>query len=286
VKDGQSTLQPVPFAMNRALLFGPLLLIYQMPKTGSQTVEATVRGSGLPHNILRLHFLSRALAAKVQEGLREGHHDGEWERQTLEQLSCSRRIPRVLRLRRWMRVCGFDIPRIEVISAVREPIGLALSATFENYFHFFKNLESATIDACRQELLRPREHKFVQRWFELELKAMLGIDVYATPFPQETGFAIYEGAHARALVYRFEALKSLPKMLKQFLGREVPQIESRNVSESKDYAAAYRRAKQALRLPAEFVQSQCQCRMMQHFYSAAERLEFERQWSEMSAAPV
>lgn len=75
-------------------------------------------------------------------------------------------------------------------------------------------------------------------------------------------------------------------MLKQFLGRQMPQLESRNLSESKDYAAAYRRAKQALRLPAEFVQSQCQCRMMQHFYSAAERLEFERRCSEISVAPV
>src|SRR5215831_13493721 len=103
------------FAMNRALLFSPLLLIYQMPKTGSQTVEATLRCSGLPHHILRLHFLSPALAAKVREGLQEGHRDGEWERQTLEQLSCSRRIPRVLRFREWLRVCGFDIPKVEVI---------------------------------------------------------------------------------------------------------------------------------------------------------------------------
>jgi hypothetical protein len=179
-----------------------------------------------------------------------------------------------------MRLCGVNIPKIEVISAVREPIGLALSAAFENYFHLFKSLESATLDACRQELLKPREHKFVQRWFELELKAMFGLDVYATPFPRGKGYAIYEGAHARALVYRFEALTKLPQMLQEFLGRTVPSVESRNLGESKDYGGAYRRTKQTLRLPANFVQAQCQCRMMRHFYSESERQEFERQWTE------
>jgi hypothetical protein len=179
-------------------------------------------------------------------------------------------------------VCGFNIPKVAAISAVREPIGLALSAAFENYFRVFKNIESATIDACRKELLKPREHKFVQRWFELELKSMLGIDVYGTQFPQEKGYAIYESHHARALVYRFEALRLLPFMLTEFLGRNIPAVESRNVGESKDYGTAYRRAKQALRLPAKFVQAQCQCRMMQHFYSDSERLQFERQWTEQA----
>src|SRR5690348_13402337 len=101
--------------MNRNLLFGPLLLVYQMPKTGSQTVEATLRSCGLPHHILRLHFLSRELAEKVRAGLREGHRHGEWERQTREQVACSRRIPRVLRFRKMLRVCGFSIPKIEAI---------------------------------------------------------------------------------------------------------------------------------------------------------------------------
>ena len=269
--------------MNGNLLFGRLLLIYQMPKTGSQTVEATLRSCALPHPILRVHFLSRPLAEKVREGLGTGHRNGEWERQTLEQLACSRRMRKVLRLRNLLRVCGFKIPKVEAISAVREPIGLALSAVFENYFHFFNNLESATLDACREELLKPREHKFVQRWFELELKDILGIDVYATPFPRETGYGIYEGRHARALVYRFEALKLLPAMLREFLGGRIEATLNRNIGEAKDYGAAYQRAKQTLRLPADFVQAQCQCRMMQHFYSESERQRFERQWSEEPA---
>jgi hypothetical protein len=269
--------------MNGNLLFGRLLLIYQMPKTGSQTVEATLRSCDLPHHILRVHFLSRPLAEKVREGLGTRHQNGEWGRQTLEQLFCSRRIRKVLRLRKLLRVCGFKIPKVEAICAVREPIGLALSAVFENYFHFFNNLESATLDACSEELLKPREHKFVQRWFELELRDILGIDVYATSFPRETGYAIYGGRHARALVYRFEALKLLPAMLREFLGCHIEGTLNRNIGEAKDYGAAYQRAKQTLRLPADFVRTQCQCRMMQHFYSETERQQFEHQWSEEAA---
>src|SRR6266404_6101237 len=44
--------------MNPGILFRRLLLIYQMPKTGSQTVQATLQRCSLPLPIVRLHFLS------------------------------------------------------------------------------------------------------------------------------------------------------------------------------------------------------------------------------------
>ncbi len=264
--------------MWRELLLNRLLLVYQMPKTGSQTVEATVRACGLPVQIVRVHFLSRALAARVRAGLKS-QANNQWEQHTREQLQQARLLRRVLWARRWLHRCGARIPKVEAICAVREPLGLSLAAIFENYLHLFNQLESATLEACRKELLRPRDHKFVHQWFDLELKPMLGIDVYQRPFPQEKGYQIYESAYGRALVYRFEALQRLPVMLTEFLGVPVHSAVNRNLGSVKDYATAYERAKQTLKLPREFVQAQCHCRMMRHFYSQAERQRFEEHWS-------
>src|SRR5579859_3969403 len=218
--------------MAAELVFGRLLLVYQMPKTGSQTVEATLQTCGLPHRIVRVHFLSRALAARVRAGLTP-KSSSEWVRNVREQLRQSGQIRRLLRLRRWLRRCRVQIPKVDAISAVREPIGLGLAAIFENYLHLFNHLESATLEACKKELLRPRDHKFIQEWFELELEAMLGINVYQTAFPRERGYDIFESRYGRALVFRFEGLPKLPQMLTDFLGRPVAQMVSRNVAADK-----------------------------------------------------
>jgi hypothetical protein len=270
--------------MSWQLVFGPLLLVYQMPKTGSQTVEATLEPCGLPHKILRLHFMSPALAERVAAELSARNAGTEWEQRTRAQLARASQTRRALRLRRQLRHFGVPLSKVLAVSAVREPISLQLAAVFENFAASFKDADEAALTTLRNEFLKPRDHLFVHRWFDLELQAMLGIDVYRTPFPREQGYELYENSFARVLVYRFEALGQLPVMLSKLMGRPVPALVSRNMAKTKDYADAYQRVKQQLRLPAEFVRAQCQCRPMQHFYSEAERRSLEARWSETPAA--
>lgn len=269
--------------MYSELIFRPLLLVYQLPKTGSQTVEATLGQCGLPHKMIRLHFMSRPLAARIAAELPAHSAGTEWERRTRAQLACAHRTRRALRLRRWLRYCGARLDKVLAVSAVREPISLQLAAVFENFSASFKDAGEAALTTLRNEFLKPRDHLFVHRWFDLELHAMLGIDVYDTPFPREQGYELYENSFARVLVYRFEALGQLPSMLSKLLGGPVPKLVSRNMAETKQYADAYQRVKQQLRLPADFVHAQCQCRPMRHFYSEAERRSLESRWTETPA---
>lgn len=258
------------------LIFGPLLLVYQMPKTGSQTVEATLAQCGVAHRIIRVHFLSRALAARVAGAM--GPARGACQR---EQFARATELRRALHVRRWLKRCGLRLPKVQAICAVRDPIGMELAALFENHSDLFTGPEEANVAACREEMLKPRDRLFAREWFNLELKAMLGIDVYRTAFPREQGYAIYQNGFARGLVYRFEALKNLAVFLGEFLGREIPAVVNRNIGEAKPYGRAYRRTKEQLRLPADFVRALCHCRMMRHFYSQEERQAFEARWSEV-----
>ena len=171
------------------LLFGRLLLIYQMPKTGSQTVEATLEHCTLPHRILRFHYLSTAMAAEIRRGPVSNRAPDLWAESVRPQLAFMARMSRILVFRRILRWCRVPIPKIEVITAVREPIGLALSSVFENHPCFFSSLEAATLEDFSSVLSRPRLYRF-QDWFDMELEAFTGLQVYRTPFPRARGYAI------------------------------------------------------------------------------------------------
>jgi hypothetical protein len=203
-----------------------------------------------------------------------------WKRDAREQLRLRSRLTAIIALRKLLRLSGFNIPKLEIITGVRNVIAVALSAIFENYRYFVPELSSLTLGKRREALLHPKTCKHVQRWFDEELKATIGIDVYSTPFPREQGYAILENHFARLLVYRVEALARLPKVVKEFLGCEITELINRNAGTSKAYADQYQKAKDQLRLPQEFVRGQLSSKLMRHFYSDEERWRFESQWSE------
>ncbi len=273
----QNSGQPVSL---RRLLLDPLLLVYQLPKTGSQTVEATLQHSLRPHLIFRTHFLSAEIASTTRRLLNSTNQNGAWRRNTELQLAVRDGLWKVVRARMILRRCGLPIRKLEVITAVREPISLALSNLFENYAHFIGQVNENPAEACRRELLKPRDQRFIWQWFERELKGVLGLDIYRWPFPHRKGYDICENRLARVLVYRFDKLAMLPAMLHEFLGGDIRQTVSRNIGRKKPYGNLYREASERLRLPRDFVRAQCHCRMMRHFYTEEERHGFEERWSD------
>jgi hypothetical protein len=251
-----------------------------MPKTGSETVEATLRKNGWEGELCRLHFVSPDWVAWAQRRSREPgpktflHSD--WAR-CAELAQIVQQATRV-RVRQQRR--DPDIKRLHVISAVREPIGLALSAVFQNHEHHFPNLESVTAPRCA-ELVQKHPHlERFQNWFDNELKPLTDIDVFQRPFPRERGFDIYENEVARVLVYRFESLARIKEILETFLEREFREVVNANLSERKPYSGVYAAVKAQIRFPPALVQAHCDSKMMRHFYSLAERQSFQTRWSQ------
>lgn len=273
-------MRALAFLPTRELLFSRLVLVYQMPKIGSQTIETTLHHCSFPYPIRRFHFLSSALNQTVRRGVSSAGPDPVWKRDARLQLSDVREISRTLRLRRLFCACGAAIPRLEVITGVRELISLVLSSVFENYLYFEPAVAAMTVPRCRDILLHPKTFLNLRNWFDLELKRFLGIDVFETPFDTDQGYCIHQNRFARVLVYRFEALRSLPTLLQKFLAWDVPSLVNCNIGAEKAYAERYREVSQKLRLPKEFVRSLYEGHMMRHFYSASERERFYLKWAE------
>jgi hypothetical protein len=261
------------------LLFGKLVLIYQMPKVGSQTIEATLRHYPLGYRIYRFHFLSGAFAKTLRRGLTADQPDPAWKQDAQKQLDSMRTISRALRIRRFLSFCGVNIPKLHVITGVREVISLALASIFENDLCFAPEPESMTPEKCREALLHPKTFKTLKNWFDLELRPFIGVDVYGAGFPHEEGYAVYENHFARVLVYRFEAFERLRTLLAKFLHRNIPRLVNFDLGEAKEYGVQYHSVRKALKLPPEFVASLYDCRMMRHFYSENERDRWHARWT-------
>ena len=271
----------LPLLPPRELVFGRLVLIYQMPKIGSQSIEATLRECSFPHPVRRFHYLSPAITKTIRRGVASAKPDPTWKREANQQLNEVREISRVIRLRRLLTTLGFDLPKLEVITGVRELIGLVLSSIFENYLYFAPSLEAMTLERCREAILHPKTFKALRHWFDLELKPFIGVDVFKTTFPHEQGYMTYENQFARVLVYRFDALGNLTPVLRNFLGHDIPALVKANESSAKPYFRQYRFIRENLRLPAKFVRSLYEGNMMRHFYSDEERRRMQSKWDEL-----
>ena len=134
----------------RELLFRRVILIYQMPKIGSQTIEATLRQCSVPHPIYRFHYLSRTMAQNVRNTLAASEPSQAWKRRAREQLNLTCEFSRLIRFRKWLRLCGFPIPKLDVISGVRDLVGLVLASLFENYLRIGPSVECLTTDKCNE----------------------------------------------------------------------------------------------------------------------------------------
>jgi hypothetical protein len=269
--------------MKYDLLFGRLLLIYQMPKTGSQTVEATLQQCPLPHRILRFHFLGPYMTDRIRELMRLRPVGDAWSQSAQQQLDLAAKLSRAIRWRKILCSAGVRLPKLEVITGVRELIGLGLSSVFQNQQCFAETEAGPTLETCRDLMLRPRMFTALENWFDWELKSHLGIDVYQTPFPRAKGYAIYENRLARVLLYRVEAMRQISAMLREFLGCDIPTTITRNVGREKDYSKQYAFMQENLRFLPAFVAGKYDTKMMKHFYSVEERKAFELKWREEPA---
>jgi 2-polyprenyl-3-methyl-5-hydroxy-6-metoxy-1,4-benzoquinol methylase len=278
-------------AFRSDLIRHPLLLIYQMGKVGSQTIEATLRNAHIPQKIVRLHIMSPHNIGMLGRRLGDNAMSEPAKESLRRQLNEATHLYHIMLARRIRAFVGTRRAKAQLIVGVRDPVGLMLASIFQNRSAFFSNLEGITAETVRELILKDPKVEpirrrymaestaYVDNWFDVELKKVTGIDVYRQPFPHDRGYFIYENKAVRALVYRFENLDGLKPMLEDFLGLELPLLMHCNIGEEKSYAETYRKVKEQLRLPVEYLRSQYSTRLSQHFYTDTEREQLIQQWS-------
>lgn len=185
----------------------------------------------------------------------------------------------------WRNRLRFDSTRRDVITAVREPIGHVVS----RFFQGGEGLGFFSGDPDPQQDLRPLVAHFEEYYsrnsswdfFDEEIKAGLGVDLYAHPFPTAEGALTVETDRFRVFVYRFEDLaKVAAGPLPAFLGCAAPiELPRSNVGAEKSYAALYKRFRNEAVLPGWILDQAYEKPMATHFYTEEEREAYRRRWS-------
>jgi hypothetical protein len=269
------------------------ILIYSVGKVGSSTVAEALAARGLGASLYHLHWLTPARLRRDAELQRAAaaRHRGT----PLEAHFRPRYVWRGEFLRERVQGPPPGGGSWRIVTLVRDPLARNVSAFFQNLPLLGYDVAArpgprsedevdALLALFARTYLRPGGADAIDgdplTWFDEELAAVFGTDVYAAPFPVERGFAIHEGARARVLVLRLEDLdRCAAAAFEAFLGLRGLALRREQGAEDKAYAALYRRFRERLRVPDDALERFYGSRYARHFYSDAERARFRARWA-------
>lgn len=163
-----------------------------------------------------------------------------------------------------------ELPKVNIITCVREPIGRNLSAFFQNLGKFNSiafDGQPFTTEELLELTLRSRKVHRILNWFDDELNEYFGIDVYEKSLNPE-GFQFYENDKARVLLMKHD----IPDHLKaDCIGEfcEIPNFTlqtPKNTASSKWYFDEYQAIKNR-GFPKWYVTQMLESKYAEHFYS-------------------
>jgi hypothetical protein len=177
---------------------------------------------------------------------------------------------------------------VKIISLVRDPVALIVSGIFQNpYFAGeLAQTDLGSIDPQKaseyiaHKLSDPNTFAYVYGWFDRELRTVFGIDVFASPFPSETGYAVYSKGNVEALVIRLEDLSEKgPNTISDFLGLGEPLVlKKSNVRASSNAKGVYQQVKEHVSLSLSLCKTIYSSKFVTHFYNEAMIDKFTSNW--------
>lgn len=246
------------------------IIVYQMGKVGSSSFEKTLFQLNLSRPLMKAHVLYREhmdfLRAELNISARQYH-----ARHQIEP-----RSRYLLREIKKARSNGKGDWRF--ITMVRNPAAQNISSFFQLLDIIVPDLHvrlrAGTLDLEElrtQFILRYPADCFYNQWFDLELKASVGIDVLNSPFDPSKGYATYEQGCFNVLLLRLESLSDCAnEAVRDYLGIQNFQLTKTNRGEDKEYADLYRLFREEVVLPEEYLDSIYNGRLAKKFYSPEE----------------
>ena len=249
------------------------VIVYQMGKVGSKSIEQSLRSYDLDAPICHSHLLNH-LVETEKNTRRTRAKPG----QTLVELNHARQLRAT--------VLGTPYIHCRLISVVRDPIARNISAFFQNINEYvpefaatLSNGEVNVGDLCRAFIER-FDHETPLAWFDNQMRPVFGIDVFASPFPKDRGFSIYKAQAASLLLFKLEHLQNcVQAAMKEFLGVERFVLQNANTSDQKEYKDVYREFLGAVQLPDDYIERFYGSQMVRHFYTDDEIAGFRSRWA-------
>lgn len=250
------------------------VLIYQMGRVASQTLNDTIRAClpGVP--VYHVHWLNPDNIARAEARVRK--HYG---------LIVKRHLLVSRRLRRFIDRQGLEGHEWLVVTMVRDPVARNLSEFFldlDKYYFpgiFEQPVTSEKLDEIAEHFSSRFDHLCRCHWFEEELQSVFNIDVLSEPFDHKQGFQYVERGGVRVLVLRQEDMPENIKRGVRVLTRVEPgEILQRHVSGKGRNAHVYRALRQRVALASDVLDQVYSCPWVRHFYTREEIDQMRKSW--------
>ncbi|MEJ2033787.1 MAG: putative capsular polysaccharide synthesis family protein [Deltaproteobacteria bacterium] len=240
------------------------ILIYQMGKVGSSTVYHSLKAERLANPLFHVHFLSRDLPYYKKLHIRAG----------IIPVPYHLELGLALRNQWIIKSAG---KKFKVITMVRDPVARQISDIFQNPEFMGADMRGAkrnidpdiAIPLIKDKLYRIASYQYVFHWFDREIKAVFGLDVFGEPFDMDSGWKIYRNDHADVLVLRVEDLdRAGPIAISNFL--DLPEklnLINSNVRANTEESITYRFIKNMTNLPASVCEQIYSSTFVRHFYN-------------------
>lgn len=263
------------------------VLLYQMGKVGSKTIRLSLREYGFKGPIYHSHLLTEDRIRETEEQRkkyfrtdRHGYLTRPW-------------------MNRFLRdsVDGkYGSHRWKLITLTREPISRNISAFFENcvitpledgegyrivsdYYDLDITISDKDYEKLMNAFMEKLNHDSPLDFFDKEIKAVLGVDIYAEQFDKEKGYEIFEKDNYDVLVIKLEKLKECAsEAFKEFMGLDGFTLVDTNVGSEKDYAALYKDFRVNAIIPQSYVDHLYNSKYMNAFYTEEEKSKFLERW--------
>lgn len=260
-----------------------LLLVHTMGKVGSTSVAASLKERGIRRQMTMYqpHFISEEGRAFAERLATEGI--GGWERLPQKERAGFLRNRLLDRELRRMRAAG---ERVKVITMVRDPVATNVSGLFHNHAWWPAGVRqlcaqpsAECLNALQRYFLERYPHDVPDTWFDMEVRTLYGVDVYAQPFDRERGYAIYRSDFADVLLLKLEKLNDCAAdALREFMELDDFQLVESNTAEDKSYADLYKAFRRDMPLPESYLDRIYTSHFARHFYADDELAAFRRKW--------
>lgn len=255
-----------------------VIVVYQMGKVGSSSIVASLEALNLDVPVYHIHTLTSTGIARRDQIYREMCRNSKTTYlPRAKHLLVSQHLRKALdrdKDKNW-----------KFITLVRDPIAVNLSGFFQTIDYYLPDFTEryragdVTIDTAIELFLKQHSHEWPVGWLDVEIKPALGIDVYAQPFSGPNGYQIFQNEKVQLLLIKLEKLDDcIQAAFNEFLGLEQISLVKANVGSKKKYAEAYEEFKEAITLPAAYIDKMYSSRYAQHFYSQDEIAALRSKW--------
>lgn len=244
------------------------VLVYQMGKVASSSVYFSLKNTGR-FDVYHVHRLNPRNIRNFQQRRARAGTDLPVEPQG--------------RLVYEKFIRSDRVPPTKIIALVREPIGRNISAFFQNLHLFVKPFDPQAIPDVERlipEFFEKYDHDIPLTWFDDEIRATTGIDVYQHPFPHAVGSQVIDAPPYHLLVMRHDLDdRKKETCIADFLGLETFRLSRANESASKAYSAIYKEVTRSIRIPDDYADRMLDSKYTRHFYSPEEIRAIRTRWT-------